>query len=282
MLFRSPIRDEGGAVVGYLKMAEDMSALEATESALRAERDLIARIADTSPAAIAVLSPEGRVTYASRRCEELFGVPRDVLLARSFDDAAFSIEDAGGRPFPVADLPFSRVLATGRAVDDVRHNIRRADGSVLRLSINAAPMLGKDGRVTAVVCSMENITARVEADRRCDFMAAVVESAPQAVVSLNLAGDIVGWNRAAAAVFGYPAEEVLGANVSVLVPAERMPQVTDNLDRIGRGLAVPPFLAERVRRDGSRFTARLALAPVIDAAGEIIGATVTASEVAAS
>jgi two-component system CheB/CheR fusion protein len=278
----TPIRDASGDIVGYLKMAEDISALEASETALRAERDLIARIADTSPAAIAVLSPEGRITYASRRCEDLFGVPRDVLQVRSFDDAAFSIEDADGRPFPAPDLPFSRVMATGRAVADVRHNIRRADGSVLRLSINAAPMLGEDGRVTAVVCSMEDITARVEADRRCDFMAAVVESAPQAVISLNLAGDIVGWNRAAAALFGYPAEEVLGANVSVLVPDERMAQVTDNLDRIARGLAVAPFLAERVRRDGSRFTARLALAPVIDAAGEIIGATVTASQGAGS
>ena len=38
-----------------------------------------------------------------------------IWQVRSFDDAAFSIEDADGRPFPAADLPFSRVMATGRA-----------------------------------------------------------------------------------------------------------------------------------------------------------------------
>jgi two-component system CheB/CheR fusion protein len=272
----TPIRDENARIVGYLKMAEDISALETSEASLRAERDLIARIADTSPAAIAVLSPEGHITYASRRCEELFGVSREALLARAFDDDAFSIEDADGQPFPADDLPFSQVMATGKPVTDVRHNIRRADGSVLRLSINAAPMLGEDGRVTAVVCSMEDITARVETDRRCDFMAAVVESSPRAVIGLDLDGTIVSWNRAAAALYGHTAEEALGRDVAMLVPPNLLPQVTANLGAIARGEAVAPFVTERLRRDGSRFAASLSLAPVLDATGRVIGVTVTA------
>ncbi|MHC1791273.1 chemotaxis protein CheB [Solidesulfovibrio sp.] len=276
----TPIRDSGGTTVGYLKMAEDVTALEDSETALRAERDLIARIADTSPAAITVVAPDGSLIYASRRCEDLFGVDRDTLLTRSFDDAAFAIEDADGRPMAPEALPFSLVMASGAPVADVRHSIRRADGSRAYLSINAAPMIDEAGRITAVVSATEDVTARADTDRRCAFMAAVVDSSPQAVVGLDLAGTIVSWNRAAAALYGYEPAEVIGRSAAMLVPEGSLPRLQEALERIGRGEAVAPFTAERVRRDGSRFTARLALTPVRSAAGKVDGATATVREAA--
>ncbi|OLN26463.1 Chemotaxis protein methyltransferase CheR [Desulfovibrio sp. DV] len=276
----TPIRDTGEAIVGYLKMAEDISALEDNETALRAERDLIARIADTSPAAITVIAPDGRLTYASRRCEEIFGVARDVLLTRSFDDAAFALKDADGRPVSPDTLPFSLVMAQGAPVTDVRHAIRRPDGSLARLSINAAPMIDASGRITAVVSSIEDITARATADQRCDFMAAVVDSSPDAVVGLDLSGTIISWNRAAIPLYGYEPAEAIGHNVSMLVPEEARSQVQGILARIGRGEDVPPFTARRQRRDGSAFTARLKVIPVVSDTGTVVGATVTVRETA--
>jgi len=275
----TPIRDADASIVGYLKMAEDVTAFEANEAALRAERDLIARIADTSPVAIAVIAPDGKVAYASQRCEDIFGVDRQTLLARSIDDPAFSIEDDAGQPVPPHELAFSRVLATGAPVTDARRIIHRADGRTARLSINASPMFDPAGRISAVVCSIEDITARAQADQRCDFMAAVVDSSPEAVVGLDLAGAIVSWNRAAAALYGYDAAVAMGRNVAMLAPEAFREQLHDALARIGRGETVEPFTAERVRRDGSRFAARLSLTPVLNAAGTIVGATATVSEI---
>ena len=68
-------------------------------------------------------------------------------------------------------------------------------------------------------------------------------------------------------------------NVPLLGPEAFRVKVSDALPRIGRGEVVEPFTAERMRRDGSRFAARLTLTPVLSATGDIAGATVTVREI---
>ena len=126
----------------------------------------------------------------------------------------------------------------------------------------------------------ESQTARTQADQRCNFLAAVVDSSPDAVVGLDLAGTIISWNRAAVPLYGYQPAEAISRNVAMLVPEAARDHLHNTLARIGRGESVPPFTAERQRRDGSRFTARLKLTPVVSDTGAVVGATVTVREAA--
>ncbi|WP_428563114.1 MAG: chemotaxis protein CheB [Solidesulfovibrio sp. DCME] len=267
----APVRDADGLVTGYLKMAEDVTDYETAQAALRAERDLIARIADTAPVAIIVTDAAGRLTYASGRCETMFGLPREALLARAFDDPAFAIEAPSGGPFAPEELPFSRVMATGAPVANVRHDVRRPDGTLVRLSINASPMFDDKGRVASVVCALEDVSDRLESETRCDFLSAVVESAPEAIVGVDLGGAIVSWNASAARLYGYPAEAAVGRNVAMLVPEEGKEQLRQAVARLHRGEPLAPFVTERLHRDGRRLRVRLTISPVKSAKGAIEG-----------
>ena len=78
------------------------------------------------------------------------------------------------------------------------------------------------------------------------WLAAIVESSDDAIVSKKLDGTITSWNPAAQRLFGYTAEEVIGCPISILAPPDRENEMSANLERIRRGEKVERY--ETVRR----------------------------------
>src|SRR5262249_36901568 len=104
-------------------------------------------------------------------------------------------------------------------------------------------------------------------------LAAIVESSQDAIVGRTFEGQILTWNNAAEKRFGYTADEAMGRSVSLIVPPDAMPQVKDVHGRLERGETVAPFEAARTTRDGRRLTVSVAVSPLKDAAGRLIGAS---------
>lgn len=115
-------------------------------------------IADESPVAITRIDRNGSIVYANRRAEELFGIPREAILARQVDDPLWCINSYDGTPLPPSELPFTVALTTGRPVYGARHTICRGDGSLRYLRINAVPIYDTNRSVTAVVAVIEDMT----------------------------------------------------------------------------------------------------------------------------
>jgi len=104
-------------------------------------------------------------------------------------------------------------------------------------------------------------------------LAAIVESSDDAIVSKDLNGIITSWNRGAEKLFGYSAEEALGQSITVLIPPERLAEEDMVLGRIRRGERVEHFDTIRRRKDGTLVEISLAVSPIHDAAGTIVGAS---------
>lgn len=102
-------------------------------------------------------------------------------------------------------------------------------------------------------------------------LAAIVESSVDAIVSKQLDGTILSWNRAAERIFGYSAEEMVGSSVYKLIPLELHDEESDILSRVSRGEQIAHYETTRVRKDGNRITISLTVSPVLDAAGNIAG-----------
>jgi PAS domain S-box-containing protein len=110
-------------------------------------------------------------------------------------------------------------------------------------------------------------------------LAALVENAEDAIVSKSLEGIIRSWNRGAEALFGYSAAEAVGRHITIIIPPERLQEETQILSRLRRGEAISHFETERVRKDGSRVPISLAVSPVKDARGRVIGAAKIARDI---
>ena len=114
-----------------------------------------------------------------------------------------------------------------------------------------------------------HMPADTDHDRR--RLAAIVDSSGDAIIGMSLDGLITSWNRAAERMYGYPAAEVLGRPVQMLIPPERIDEERRVLAELTQGRAVPPFETVRRARDGRLLTVSISVSPILDDAGRVVG-----------
>ena len=114
-------------------------------------------------------------------------------------------------------------------------------------------------------------------DRR--RLAAIVEWSNDPIISKNLDGEIRTWNEAAEHLYGYSAEEAIGSNISIIVPADRQDELADLLHRVAGAERVERFETVRRRKDGQLVQVELTLSPIFDAESKIVGASVIGHDV---
>jgi len=116
--------------------------------------------------------------------------------------------------------------------------------------------------------------------REGSYLAAIVDSSDDAIVSKDLNGVITSWNASAERMFGYTAEEAVGKHITMIIPKDRHEEEARIIGQIRRGERVEHFETVRVRKNGSLLDLSLTIAPVKNAAGTIIGASKIARDIA--
>jgi len=111
------------------------------------------------------------------------------------------------------------------------------------------------------------------------WLAAIVESSDDAVISKSLQGVIRSWNPGAERLFGYRAEEVIGHPITMLFPADRLHEEVEFLRRIRSGERVEHYETIRVRKDGTQVPISVTLSPIVGPDGRIVGASKIARDI---
>ncbi len=109
-------------------------------------------------------------------------------------------------------------------------------------------------------------------------LAAIVESSHDAILSKTLDGVITSWNPGAARMYGYRPEEIIGQNVTILIPPDWRAELGPIFDRLRRGERVQPFQTKRRRKDGTILDASVCISPLRDQRGAVTGASVVARD----
>lgn len=110
-------------------------------------------------------------------------------------------------------------------------------------------------------------------------LAAIVESSRDAIIGHTLDGTITNWNAGAEQMFGYTAAEAIGQSISLIVPQAQSDEGPEVLKRISRGERVEHFETTRTAKDGRPIGVSVAISPIRDANGQIIGASRVARDV---
>lgn len=243
IVWRRTELDDQGALVGVLSVGIDVTELRRTGEALRHERDFAAKIIDTSPIGIVAHNRQGEITFANAEAERVLGLTKDEVRQR-YNAPDWPITDYEGRPFPVEELPFRQVRATGRPVYDVRYAIENASGERVYLSINAAPSLGENGEWDGVIASINDVSklTRAEATRGL-LEAELLQSQKMEAVGKLATGVAHNFNNLLTAITGYgelllarlPADSDLRPDVEEIGRAgERAAEVARGLLRFSR------------------------------------------------
>ncbi|MFL6254556.1 MAG: PAS domain-containing protein, partial [Pyrinomonadaceae bacterium] len=123
--------------------------------------------------------------------------------------------------------------------------------------------------------------AASSADVERAWLAAIVESSEDAIVSKTLEGVITSFNAAAEQLYGYKAEEILGRHISTLAPEEVHGQLEEIEAALRRGEKVSHLETVRLRKDGTRIEVAVSVSPVRDSSGRTVGAANIARDITA-
>jgi len=169
-LYSFPLFDmETGQMTGVIEYVRDITERKRAEEALRREQDLVSRIMETSPVCITMVNRSGQIIFANARAEQVLGLSRDKITQLTYNDSEWHITDFDGNLFPDEELPFRRVITTGKPVYEIQHAIQWPNGRRVLLSINSAPLFDELGRVDGMVSAIEDITERKMAEKALQY-----------------------------------------------------------------------------------------------------------------
>jgi PAS domain S-box-containing protein len=111
------------------------------------------------------------------------------------------------------------------------------------------------------------------------WLAAIVDSSDDAIIGKTLDSIVRSWNRAAARLFGYAPNEIIGRPVTTLIPPELRFEETEIVARLSRGERIEHFETTRVRKDGTRIDVSLSVSPILEPSGRVVGAAKVARDI---
>lgn len=251
--------------------------MEQPGEALRKSEKRFCDMIDVLPAAIYTTDAEGRLTHFNPAAVEFSGrIPR---LGTDEWCVSWKLYHADGTPMPHDECPMAVALKEGRIVRGVEAIAERPDGTRVWFTPYPTPLRDAGGRIVGGINMLVDITERKrDADVKAR-LAAIVESSDDAIVSKNLNGIITSWNRGAERIFGYTTQEAIGQPVTILMPPDRANEESDILMRIRRGEKIDHYETIRRRKDGTLLNISLAVSPIIDANGRVIGASKIARDI---
>lgn len=111
------------------------------------------------------------------------------------------------------------------------------------------------------------------------WLAAIVASAEDAILSATVAGVIVTWNEAAERLYGFRADEVIGHHLSIVLPPDRAIEGDELLSGLPTGERIDQLESRHLRKDGIVIDVSLSRSPIRDRTGEIVGSAMIARDI---
>ncbi|MEP6594379.1 MAG: PAS domain S-box protein [Ginsengibacter sp.] len=133
--------------------------------------------------------------------------------------------------------------------------------------------------VKGIISNFRDVTERKKFEDQQALFVSIVNSSEDAIISKSLDGIITTWNKGAEKLFGYSSNEAIDRHVSMLIPADRLNEDPEILEKIKRGESVEHFETERLKKDKSRIYISITESPIKNLYGIIIGASKIARDI---
>jgi PAS domain S-box-containing protein len=269
--FMYPIKDESGKIIEVVLIHEDISERKRMEEALRNSERQLRLIADSAPAFISSVDSSYRYLFANRACAERFGLTPESIVGAT-------VEQVMGKAAFNTIRPYMERTFQGETFS-YETNVPYDRLGQRYMQVYYAPGPTVDGKIQSLVAVVHDITEQREAEQARAYLAAIVQSSEDAIVSKDLDGIITSWNPAAERIYGYSAAEMLGKSKSIVIPADRPNELSTILHRMKAGEHIDHYETLRRRKDGSLIDLSITVSPIRSTNGQIVGASTIARDI---
>ncbi|ELZ24444.1 PAS/PAC sensor signal transduction histidine kinase [Haloterrigena salina JCM 13891] len=272
------VRDEEGTLQGFTKVTRDMTERRAYEQQLQRERDFTEQILETVPVGIGLLTPSDDIVRANQRLADRFDIEPGASESSSID--SWNLYDVDGEPIPADERPWTRVLETGRPIEDYQCQVDVPAVGSRWLSITAVPLEHAEDDESRVVLAVDDITEQKERERELrreyEQTEKLLRTAPVGIAVQNADRETILANQRAQETFGLSESEftdnpvdtgewkIYDADGELLEPEET---TSGRVLRTGEPIFDEELIFEPP--DGERLYFRVNTAPVFGPDGEI-------------
>src|SRR5579864_1154419 len=254
---------------------------------------LSAELLEALPDAIVAVDSNGSIVQVNSQAQELFGYKPNELIGQSVD---LLVPESYRRKHQRHRRDFAETPKTRRMGANLDLYGRRNNGSEFPVEISLSPVSGKEGsyvlsavrdisdrkRVAEELHRLNEAMHRKSAEQLGETrsrLALIVDSSEDAILTKDLQGTITSWNRGAERIYGYSAGEMIGRNISLIVPDDRPTEIPELLRKIARGERVEQHESARLTKDGRTLDMSISVSPLHDAAGTVVGASAIARDI---
>jgi PAS domain S-box-containing protein len=277
--FLTDVHERDEAMIGLVSAAAaQLGALilrRNAEEAVRASEECFRLLINSvEDAAIFKLDPNGEVASWNSGAQRVCGYRPEEITG--YHVSRFYAPDAvlDARP----ELHLEQARANGR-FEETGWRVR-ADGSRFWASVVIAPLYDRAGRLRGFSHVIRDATPERRTQEELHWLRAIVECSDDAIIGLSPEhGIITTWNASAERLFGYPAREVIGRAVSLLVSRDRLARVQEALAEVVETGKVVRYETEALRNNDSRVDVAITASPVRDSHGTVIGISAIARDV---
>jgi PAS domain S-box-containing protein len=251
---------------------EGSAALAHPQRETQNSHHLLQRVIDHAPNLLWLKDRDGRCRLANRRGAMTLGLEPAEVLGRTVEEL-FPAEFAER-----ARDEDAQVVAAGGPLTFARE-VPLPDGTKRPYVVTKFPISGSDGEPDGVglVASDVSEIRRGEADRA--RLAAMLQAAPDAIVTSDHDGTITSWDAGAEGMLGVPAQDAVGRRYEELVvPEDERGVYREQHERALEGETATVRMGA-MRRDGSAFPAEVSFAPLVAPDGSHAGAVVIVRDI---
>ena len=235
-------------------------------------RALLAAIIDSSDDAIISKDLNGIILSWNNAAARIFGYSAEEIIGQSILTLI---------P-PELHEEEERILADLKAGKPIDHHetIRvRKSGEKFPVSATISPIRDSTGTILGASTVARDISDRKKNDQSRFQLAAIVDTADDAIVSKDLNGVVRTWNQGAVRMFGYTSEEMVGQSILRLIPEELRYEEDEILRKLRAGDRVDHYETVRMKKGGERIQVSVTISPIRDASGRVIGASKVARDI---
>lgn len=232
------------------------------------------------PAAVYTCDADGYIQLYNKAAVELWG--REPIAGKDQWCGSWKIYKTDGSPLPLDECPMAITLKQGREVRDVEIIVEKPNGERRIIMPFPQPIFDDAGRIAGAINMLVDITEKKESEKNIAWLAALVHSSEDAIISKTLNGIVTSWNPAAEKMFGYTPEEMIGQPITRLIPPDRINEEAHIIQRISSGELVEHFNTLRLTKNNRLIDISLTISPIRNNKGDIIGASKIARDITTS
>jgi len=221
-------------------------------------------------------STTGRFVRVNRRYCEIVGYSREELESLDFQTITHPDDLA-------ADLENMRRMVAGEILEfSVEKRYFRKNGELVWVNLTVSPLWAPHERPAWHIAMAEDITKRKRAEgelhEALEKLRTILQSAPLAIISADRAGVVTSWNTGAERIFGWSDLEAMG-RICPTVPPEGLDDYHATIGRCLQGEIITGMVGYRQKKDMTIINASLSTAPLLNSAGEAVGATIIIEDI---